>query len=51
MIPSRRTLLRITGCLAAAAAVRVLTAEDTVAPAAAARQPVMRSSVRRLGLI
>ncbi|WP_189766099.1 polysaccharide deacetylase family protein [Streptomyces xanthochromogenes] len=37
MLPSRRTLLRITGCLGAAAAVRVLTAEDTVAPATAPR--------------
>ncbi|MFG3281652.1 polysaccharide deacetylase family protein [Streptomyces sp. NPDC048111] len=37
MLPSRRTLLRVTACLGAAAAVRMLTAEDTVTPAPAPR--------------
>uniref|UniRef100_A0AAU2UXT1 Polysaccharide deacetylase family protein n=1 Tax=Streptomyces sp. NBC_00003 TaxID=2903608 RepID=A0AAU2UXT1_9ACTN len=32
-LPSRRTLLRVTACLGAAAAVRVLTAEDIITPA------------------
>ncbi|MFI6048644.1 polysaccharide deacetylase family protein [Streptomyces violascens] len=50
MLPSRRTLLRVTACLGAAAAVRMLIAEDTVAPAprpAPAAGP--QAAVPRLG--
>ncbi|MFD7335590.1 polysaccharide deacetylase family protein [Streptomyces violascens] len=37
MLPGRRTLLRVTACLGAAAAVRMLIAEDTGGPAPASR--------------
>ncbi|WP_329461756.1 polysaccharide deacetylase family protein [Streptomyces sp. NBC_01431] len=37
MLPSRRTVLRVAACIGAAAAARMLTAEDTVAPQAPRR--------------
>ncbi|MFE3181324.1 polysaccharide deacetylase family protein [Streptomyces violascens] len=52
MIPSRRTLLRVTACLGAAAAVRMLIAEDTGGPAPAPRPAPAagpQAAVPRLG--
>ncbi|GAA2461028.1 polysaccharide deacetylase family protein [Streptomyces mauvecolor] len=52
MLPSRRTLLRVTACLGAAAAVRMLIAEDTAGPAPAPRPAPAagpQAAVPRLG--
>ncbi|GGU26839.1 hypothetical protein GCM10010289_55270 [Streptomyces violascens] len=52
MLPGRRTLLRVTACLGAAAAVRMLIAEDTGGPAPAPRPAPAagpQAAVPRLG--